>query len=826
MKGAQGRERGAAVRRLLVVAVVACLLLPPGSLPARAQEGTPPIVERVEILNNRYLQKETLLFYISTKPGDTYDPERLKKDFHRLWDTGFLDDLAIDVIDGAEGAVVQFRVAERKRIQIVDFRGSKELSTSNIEEALKENDAEIRIDTFYDPAKARRVESIIRTMLMAKGRPFGEVTHEAKNIGGAGQQLSFIIDDGPRAKIQQIEFDGNEIFSDGQLRGVLKKLKGSGLTNLSWLGGKTTYTEEKWLGGGDDPQGDRGRLEDHYLNHGYVTVNIGQPRIEYSDGKSGWFKKKPVKWMKLVIPVQEGDQYRLGELSFEGLTVLREDFVREYIKLQTGEIYNESKFKKAYESLRDLYGTLGYFQWTGVTQRDPDPDRKVVDVVVRMEEDLQYYVGQISFVGNDTTKDKVIRRELFLNENSVFNTEALKMSIQRINQLGYFKQMEGAPDIRPNPDEEDKVDVTFRVEEQNRNQFTFGGGVSGLEGTFINGSFSTTNFLGAGETFSVYVQSGRRTKNYSLSVSEPYFLDRPITAGANLYKRKITYVSYGNVSGFSQSTTGFSLTTGRHVGKWSRAFLNYAYEVIQIGEVDASEINDPFYPGYGGGYGGGYGYQYDPLFFGDLGKRKESRITPNIVFNTVDNPWTPRSGMRHTATFQIAGGPLGGTVDYFRPNFETITYIPHTRRTALGIRAEAAWILPYGDTSTLPLYQRYYLGGETQVRGYRIRSIGPTDSSGRAVGGNKFLLFNAEYYADVFGPLRMLAFFDAGQAYLEDVQFNLKDMRISYGVEARFVMPVLNVPFRLIYAWNPNRSTREKFYIPARTFKFAVGTTF
>jgi outer membrane protein insertion porin family len=182
--------------------------------------------------------------------------------------------------------------------------------------------------------------------------------------------------------------------------------------------------------------------------------------------------------------------------------------------------------------------------------------------------------------------------------------------------------------------------------------------------------------------------------------------------------------------------------------------------------------------------------------------------------------------MRHTATLQIAGGPLGGTVDYFRPNFEAITYIPHTRRTALGLRAQAAWILPYSDTNVLPWYQRYFLGGETQVRGYRIRSIGPTDSTGRALGGNKLLLFNAEYYLDVFGPLRMLGFFDAGQAYLENERFNLRDLRISYGVEARFVMPVLNVPFRLIYAWNPNRSDREKFYVPAHTFKFAVGTTF
>jgi outer membrane protein insertion porin family len=817
------------VKRWIVPTLATGLAVLVSVPPARAQgqgqaQGPAPIVEQVEILNNRYLQKETLLFYISTKPGDRYDPERLKKDFRRLWDTGFLDDLVVEAVDGPRGGkIVRFMVSERKRIQIVDFRGSKELSTSTIQDALKENDAEIRIDTFYDPAKARRVESIIKSMLMAKGRPFAEVTHQTKNIGSSGQQLSFTIDDGPKAKIKEIEFEGNKVFSDGQLRGVLDKMKPAGFWNLSWLGGKTTYTDEKWLGGAEDPQGDRGRLEDFYLNHGYVTVRIGQPRIEYTDGKSGFFKKKPVKWMKIVIPVQEGEQYRLGELTFEGLTVLREDFVRDYIKLKPGEVYNESKFKKAYEKLRDLYGTLGYFQWTGTTERNPDPERKVVDVVVRMDEDKQYFVGQINFVGNDTTKDKVIRREIFLNEGGVFNTEALKMSIQRVNQLGYFKQMEGAPDIRPSQDADNKVDVTFSVEEQNRNQFTFGGGVSGLEGTFINGSFSTTNFLGAGETFSIYVQSGRRTKNYSLSVSEPYFLDRPITAGADIFKRKITYLSYGTTAGYTQETTGFSLTTGRHVGKWSRAFLNYAYEVINITEIDPAEFQDTYYPGYGYGYGLG---TYDPLFFGDLSNRRESRVTPNLVYNTVDNPWTPTRGQRHTATLQIAGGILGGNVSYLRPNFETIFYLPETRRLSLGLRGQVAWIIPYGDTLTLPYYQRYFLGGETQVRGYPIRSIGPTNSTGRIIGGDKFLLGNAEQYFDVFGPLRMLLFFDAGQAYLENEPFDVSQMRISYGVEARFVMPVLNVPFRLIYAFNPNRSPFEELYVPARTFKFAVGTTF
>ena len=808
---------------ILVLSVAAGPL--PG--PVLAQEpAQAPVIERIEIANNQFLQKETLLFYVSTKPGEPFDERKLRADFKRLWDTGFLDDLRIESVDGPRGKVVTFFVTERRRIQIVDYRGSKELTQSTIEDELKKRDAQVKMDSFYDPAKARKVESIIKEMLAAKGYPFASVKHEAKNIGASGQQLSFVIDQGPKAKVHEIAFDGNQVFSDDKLRGKMKKIKQPGFFNLSWLGGKTTYTEDKWGGGQEDPRGDRGRIEDYYLDNGYVTARVGQPRISYTDGKSGFFKKKPVKLMKLEIPVTEGDQYKMGELKFEGLTVLKEDFVRGFFKTKEDEVYNDSRFKKAYEKLRDVYGSLGYFQWTGGTERKPDPERKVVDVTVRMEEDKQYFLGKLSFIGNDSTRDKVIRREIYMNEGDVFNTEALKMSIKRVNQLGYFKAMEGAPDIKPSEDAENKVDVTFKVEEQNRNQFTFGGGVSGYEGAFINASFSTTNFLGAGETFQIYVQSGSRTKNYSLSVSEPYFLDRPITAGVDLFKRKITYYSYANVAGYTQESTGASLVTGFLVGKWSRAFLNYTYEVIKLSEADPADVTNPFFPGTGTG-SINTGPAYDPLLFGDYADRTESRITPNLVYNTVDNPYTPRAGMRHTATFMFAGGPLGGTVNYYRPSLEAIYYQPVKRKMALGLRAQWALIQQYGDTQVLPLYQRYFLGGETQIRGYDIRSVGPVDSQGRVLGGNKFGLFNAEYYFDVFGPLRALVFFDAGNAFLEGDPIDITQFRISTGAELRFIMPVLNVPFRLIYAINPNRQTAiEKLYTPYSTFKFAVGTTF
>jgi len=408
-----------------------------------------------------------------------------------------------------------------------------------------------------------------------------------------------------------------------------------------------------------------------------------------------------------------------------------------------------------------------------------------------------------------------------MNEGEVFNTEALKMSIKRINQLGYFKQMEGAPDIRPSEQADNKVDVTFKVEEQNRNQFTFGGGYSGYEGAFLNASFSTSNFLGAGETVTLAAQTGQRTKNYSLSVSEPYFLDRPMTAGFNVFFNRLTYLSYGTtVVGYGQQTQGIGFTTGFPLGRFTHLFAGYSYQIIDIYNVDLQTLSTQ---AVAAAASGSTLPVLDPSYFGGTGRRRESGVSPSVVRNTVDNPFMPRSGSRYTASFQFVGGPLQGTVNYMRPSLELVRYVPVGRKMALGVRGQVGYIRPFGDTTTIPYYQRYFLGGETQIRGYNVRTVSPYDPVHKvSVGGNKFLLFNAEYYFDVFGPLRMLLFFDAGQAYAQGEGFYWRTMSTSTGVEARFTMPVLNVPFRLIYAWNPNRD----FYQPPTAFKFAVGTTF
>ena len=312
---------------------------------------------------------------------------------------------------------------------------------------------------------------------------------------------------------------------------------------------------------------------------------MGQPKVGYIDDPKAEEREEAEEGHAARDPGDGGGQYRVGEIKFEGLTVLKEEWARTLFKLATGDVYNDSKIKKGYDKLRDVYGGRATSSGRAPRKRRPDLEQKVVDVTLAMDEDKRYYVGRIKFTGNETTRDKVIRREVYLNEGDVFNTELLKLSIRRINQLGYFKPMEGAPDLRPSEKGgEDKLDVTFKVEEQNRNQFTFGGGVSGLEGAFLNASFQTANFLGLGETLTLARPDRQpQPQNYQFAITEPYFLDRPITAGVDVFLRRITYLSLPELRGLQPAGPGdgpHHRLPGRPL--LARRSLSYSYQIIDL----------------------------------------------------------------------------------------------------------------------------------------------------------------------------------------------------------------------------------------------------
>ncbi len=876
--------------------------------PAAAQlpqppAGSAPVFFPLEIafhpINESLIEPQTYLYYIQSQqhlsrpsagvwvPFDEKVEQVLLDDFTRLWATNFLDDLWVEVKDdpfpnGVIGKRVIFHMEERPRVKIVDYNPSDKVDRTKIDEKMKEAGVTLRLDSFLDQGAVRRVEGIVRGLMAEKGHQMADVRGRVEALPGGPKLVKVVFDisEGPKVKVRDIEFIGNERISDGRLKRKMKETKEQWF--LSWITGRGTYQEAKF-------EEDADKVQEYYRERGYIQARVGTPEIKTLRDSPD----KKTRWVQLRIPVTEGLRYRIGEIKFEGNTVIKTEFLQPLFKLEAGEYYSEKKVRKGFEKAREVYGGGGYFEFTGFPDMkflDPavgpvvGPAHPTVDITMRLTEGEQYFVNRITFTGNTTTRDNVIRREMRLVEGGVFSTEALKYSVRRLNQLGYFQNLEQSPnavDVQKTPAEKNEVDVTLKLEEQNRNQLTFGAGVSQFEGVFGQLSFQTSNFLGRGESLTVSMQAGSRFENYQVAFTEPFLFDRNITGGIDVYKRSLQYINQ-----FTQRSTGGNLLFGFPVADFSRLFMTYSYEGIRV-----SDLNEAFFDSSCFFRDTGCReislddlsqlspdtlealrrnpFLQDSLLIGQRGQRTISKVTPSFVFNTIDNPIFPSTGRRLSLSSDFAG--LGGNTNFIKPRVEAVGFFRHTNRTSFGFRGQVEYIRPIAGTTVLPIFERLFLGGEYSIRGFDIRSVGPRDAQTQLVlGGNKSLLVNAEYLITIAGPVRLVLFFDAGQvrnigegfAWKEDVIQVIPPplpllfdpfattrltapgevstvttevigktsaFKASTGAEIRFFMPVLNVPFRLIFAHNPNRvgvldnnfQSAKKF-----TFRFAVGTTF
>ena len=832
---------------------------PPAALPPA---GSGPVVYQIILCfpkqgNASLIDAQTYLYYMPQsvdlvslpsqniwKPYNQAAEQIIIGDHKRLWATNFLDDLKIEAVDfpfsnGVIGKVIVYEMEERQRIKNTVYNeGTKVIEQAKVEERLRELGITIRLDSFVDQATEKKVANVIREMMVEKGFQEAKVEpyHEALPGGPKTIALKFKITEGPKIKVSNVDFVGNTVFSDGKIRGKMKTNKGGGF----WIfPGSSVYQEDKF-------EEDAEMVVAFYRDRGYLQINVGQPNLKLiRDSKDG-----KERFMTLEIPISEGERFRVDKFEFAGNDKVPADVMRPLFKMKTGDYYNEKRVREGFEKIREIYGSGGHFEMTPYPEFRPEGDK--VNVTIRINEGKQYFINRITFLGNTTTRDSVIRRELRLYENSVFNTEALKYSVKRLNQLGYFKPLEDQKNIttEKTPGADNKVDVTLKLEEQNRNQLSFGAGVSQYDGIFGQLSFSTANFMGRGETFTVSMQTGARVSDYQVAFTEPFLFDRPITGSVDVHRRDIEYLYQ-----FTQGSTGGNLTMGFPMANFSRFFLNYSYDRVYVRDlnqaffgaecvytqegcqtIEFDKLTDEqrqiieFSP-----------YLKDALLIGEGGKRTISKITPTFSLNSIDNPITPTSGRRYTASLGVAG--IGGNTKYINPTLEGTWFLRHTSKTSLGLRGQLEYIKSMGNTP-LPIFERLVLGGGYSVRGFDLRSIGPKDpNSSIVIGGNKSLLFNAEYLIAVGGPVRLILFYDAGQVQNAGEPFQLKGhfeggldgiyvpgFITSTGAEIRFFMPVLNVPFRLIFASNPQRKGVLNYSTgqpeKAFRFRFDVGSTF
>ncbi len=982
---------------LLVSSLFALLF----ALPVLSQPPAPGqevLVEDVEFRGNRRIPKDTLGYSIQTKKDDRYNPEQIRRDFESLLNLGFFDPLKSRVLDAdgpKGGKIIIFEVKEYPIIRDLRYDGMKSVTESEMFTKFKERRVSVTKETQFDPGKINGARIVLREALAEKGHPDAKVDIEIEEINQTSIALIFNVEEGPRVRIKDIIFTGTDKFSQRRLKGAMKVVKESGL--ISSFQSKDIYFKPKL-------EYDLENVRQFLGSKGYLNARLGEPEVQRVEKSVSGIpiisKKGP--GLKITVPVEVGRRYKVKSVKEEGVTLFQPGLVSLYSGLRQGEYANAEIIRKGiYEKdgLKALYGDRGYINASAELEpefTDTNAEEGEVAFTIRVEEGKQYTLRRLEFIGNSNTRDKVMRREVAINEGDPYSKRLWDISILRLNQLGLFEEVKDKDANTRTNDREQYVDIDLQVKERGRQSINLSGGVSGLYGSFFGLSYSTNNLLGFGETLEVSLNGGNRQQLINVGFTEPYFLGKNISMSVNLFLSKYQFVGQGfyfnnaalqqsslfGTAGldadtlFAQSTAGGTLNFSApffvfgakrfpKLSRFARVGLSYTLSTNKTEDPKVNTDADP--------------KNNIPVTFSQP-KILTSRISPYLSFDTRNSFMDPTRGMSLMANFQLSGGVLGGDVNVFSPTLDFKYFLPVFRRNTdkphvIGMRFLGQHAMAFGkrfDANSLafvggvPIYERFFLGGEFDIRGYNIRSISPvaridsflstrnvkpqiidpndstryidapagyvspsvlrqftyqaptagctetpsaTCNVGRnpayangfftPIGGDTSLVYNLEYRVPIFSMLAVAAFADVGSVfnlrkfksdqlsvsnYLEQPLNNVilnsagrvatseelaqsaipgggvppgfrsvrllgesrsydivrltqnqdkvfSDLRASLGAEIRVQVPMLNVPFRLIFAFNPNARTDpfdpKTLYLERRTaIRFAVGRTF
>ncbi len=766
-----------------MAAFVACLMLLNTAPPlASAQEPAPAtpaqaqrvLVESVEVEGNRRLRDEDILYHIQTRPGDTYNEAQIQRDYQALLNLPFFDKTKVRVstTDGPRGGkVVIFDVVELPVIRELTFKGLKSIGEADVLKEFREQRVGIAREQTFDPVKVNNARRVIKELLSQHGHPNAVINPETEEVSATSIALTFNVDEGDRVRVVDIQFEGNQHFSDGELRSAMKLVKEAGL--MSRFRGQDILHLEKL------DYDLRKNVVDYMRSKGYLEARTGEPRVEGLGPKRTGFPILPLpiisstdEGLRVTIPVTEGKLYRLGEIKIEGNSIYSEELIRQVIGLRAGEIANGQRIGKAvYEDLKNLYGRSGFIQYepdiTPEFKPNPQkPEEGIADFTITINEGKQFTLRRLEFLGNTYTRDNVLRREVAVNEGDIFDRQLWEFSVLKLNQLGFFDPIDKEKDAELRPDEEKgEVDINLRVSERGRNQIAFNGGVSGIGGSFFGLDYSTNNLLGRGESLSFQFAFGNRQKSILFSFTEPYVKDRPISIGFSLYTQSQkffgegTFLSqnqaaiggaFGDVTSFltadeenlfTQKTTGGSIYATSplsefwrprsrrfvEISRASRIGLSYAFSTSSIEEPPINEQNNP--------------NTLIPIIF-EQSDIATSRITPSFVYDTRNGTIDPTQGSQFAASLAVAG--LLGDVRTIQPTLSFTSFRAVRRKRSekpevFGFRIVAGHVRSFGLTSKIaeaqtnslsfingvPIYERFFLGDEFTIRGYNVRSIAP-----------------------------------------------------------------------------------------------------
>jgi outer membrane protein insertion porin family len=741
-----------------------------------AQAADVRVVGEVTFQGNRQVKLRTLKSTVKLRKGDVVNDALVQEDIKRLYDLGWFEDVTADTFDlpkeswvkGKASVRLTFSLKERPAVKRIDFKGNQKVSAGRLREKISSKESDP-----YDRSKAS--QDVQSTLEVYRDEGFVDARVEfytSEDLQTDSVILTFFITEGQRVMVQGVDFSGNLSFSERKLRGVMKTRR------------KKVYKEEVL-------NQDLDSLSNFYKEKGFLDIKVSSPTLTLNEDKTK---------VSIAIRVNEGSRYVVGNFRFRGNKIFTEPELRKAVTLKTRKPFQQSKLDESSKKIQEMYADKGYLRTEVAPIPEEQPAKGLVDYTFSISESSIVYVDGIYVDGNTYTKDFVILREVLVKPGDVFAANKIRRSVEKIYNLGFLDDVQ--VDVQQ-PRSPDRADVVFTVKEGKPGILSAGAGYSSVDGLLGTLQVQHINLFGRAQRLNLTWEFGARVKNYEISWTDPWFLGKPMSGGVNLFNTNRVLPFGSNISGFTEARSGGSLSLGPRLSETLSLLFTYTYADVNISSLSQDAIN------------GGLTETHD----------QTSSITSEVIKDTRDNVFDASRGSRNSAAVQVAGGALGGTVDFYKPTVSSAWYFPTIWKFVLSTSFRAGFVEPYGRARYVPIQDRFLVGGVDTVRGYSLGQVGPPNES------VLMSVANVEYKFPIVQEsgrtiLQGAFFYDIGGGWslARDIVLQpgsgQNQLKSGAGFGIRFKTPVF--PIRLDWGYGFNHGAGEG----VSQFYFTIGNIF
>ena len=724
------------------------------------------VIASIAPLGNEKIDSGAILKNISTQPGDPYDPAALREDLKSIFRMGYFDDVQIEVSQQQDGKAVVFRIDEKPVISSIIFEGIEEQKEENVKEVVT-----TREQSILNPTQLNRDSEAIQLLYKSKGFYNTEVTPEVSQPTQDTAEVRFVIDEGEKIYIREISFEGNTTFDDDELEDEIET------STKGWF----SWITESGLLDYDKLNQDAGRILNFYGNHGFLEAKIGDPIVNQEE-----------EWLYITFVIEEGTRFRVGEVNLEGDTIADREKLLAMLDIPHETYVSRKVLREDILKITDYYAERGYANANTRPEIKPAETEDTLDITLDIDKGELVYINRISITGNDRTRDNVIRRELEVKEGGIFNAKALRESLQNLQYLDFFEEVNISPE---KSFDTSTVDLSVEVKEKSTGMFTIGAGYSSVDDLILMGQIAENNFLGRGDTLALSGNIGGESNKYNLQYKNPRLYDSELSWGIDLFDMEREYDDY------TKDSTGGALSFGYPIWEKWRGYGSYSYTDTTLSDVaeDASFIIQ-----------------------NSVDIHITSAVKLTLQRDTRNRRFGASKGSRHSLSLGYAGGPLGGDSEFTKIEGYTSWFFPMFLDTVFHVHGAAGQAFENSDNA-LPVYERFYLGGLRSIRGFDYGKVSPIDpETGDRIGGDKMWFTNFEYIFPLLAEqgITGVLFYDMGNVLNDDEDWGFDSYKKSVGVGIRWFSPM--GPLRLEWGYNLDPEPDEDDSV----WDFSIGGVF